>query len=191
MNCAAVVLGGSAGSVEVLEQLLGALPADLPVPALMVVHLHASDDGGLSAHLARYSRLPVIEPCDKETLLAGHVYTAPASYHMLVERDGGIALSVDERVLWSRPAIDVLFESAASAWGSGLVALLLSGASHDGTAGLAAVRAGGGYTLVQDTGTAESTFMPAAAIAAGVVDEVLRPARMAGRLVELARGGLT
>ncbi len=99
MNCEAVVLGGSAGSVEVLEQILGTLPADLPVPLLLVVHLHVRDEGGLSAHLARYSRLPVIEPCDKEILLAGRVYTAPANYHMLVERNGRIALSVDERVL--------------------------------------------------------------------------------------------
>lgn len=190
MSCAAVVLGGSAGSVVLLEALLGALPPAFPVPLLLVVHLHASDEGGFSAHMARSCRLPVIEPCDKEIILAGHVYTAPANYHMLVERDGRISLSVDERVHWSRPAIDVLFETAAAAWGRGLVAVLLSGASSDGTAGLAAVRAAGGHTLAQDPATAESPFMPAAAIAAGVVDEMLRPDRMAVRLVELVKGGV-
>lgn len=110
------------------------------------------------------------------------MYTAPANYHMLVERDGSIGLSVDERVNLSRPSIDVLFESAALAWGEAVVAVILSGANADGAEGMRAVKAAGGFTIAQDPASAEHPVMPQTAIDAGAVDEVLRVEEI-GRLL--------
>jgi two-component system, chemotaxis family, protein-glutamate methylesterase/glutaminase len=183
----AVVIGGSAGSLEVLAIVLSALPSDFPMPVLLVHHLHPSDDGGFSNHLARGARIPVIEPCDKERIEPGRVYVAPANYHMLVERCGAIALSVDERVNWSRPSIDVLFESAAAAWGSRLIAVILSGASADGARGMLAIKTAGGLTIAQEPAGAEYPVMPLAAIEMGAVDKVLRPAQIGQLLVISAK----
>jgi len=185
MTCAAVVIGGSAGGVEALEAIFGGLPGDFAPPLLVVEHLHASDDGAFASHLARMTALVVIEPCDKVVIEAGHVYAAPANYHMLVERGGSISLSVDDRVNWSRPSIDVLFESAARAWGPALVAVLLSGANSDGVKGLVAVKAAGGRTIAQYPQSASSPYMPQMAVDAGAVDEVLHPDNIALRLVAL------
>lgn len=185
MSCAAIVIGGSAGSLAALEAILSALPADFAPPILVVEHLHASDDGAFARHLAHASVLPVIEPCDKDPIEGGRVYTAPANYHLLVEREGTISLSVSEKVNWSRPSIDVLFESASRVWRDALVAVILSGASADGAKGLGAVKAAGGRTFAQDPASAEIPFMPQAAIAAGAVDEVLPLAHIARRLLEL------
>ena len=129
----------------------------------------------------------MIEPCDKAPILGGRVYTAPANYHLLVEREGTISLSVSEKVNWSRPSIDVLFESAALVWRDALVAVILSGASADGAQGLNAVKAVGGRTIAQDPASAEIPLMPRAAIEAGAVDEVLQPAQIARRLIELGK----
>jgi len=152
----------------------------------VVQHLHPSDGGSFARHVARLTRLPVTEPCDKEEIKSGRVYVAPANYHMLFEQNGSIALSIDERVNWSRPSIDVLFESAAHAWGDGVIAVILSGANDDGTNGMRLVREAGGRTIAQDPGSAQAKFMPQAAIDAGVVDEVLGPEQIGQRLVELA-----
>ncbi len=188
MTRAAVVMGGSAGSLGVFDAVLGALPEDYALPLLLVLHLPADDAGSFALHLAQVSRLPVVEPCDKQRIEGRHVYTAPANYHMLVERGGHVALSVDERVNWSRPSIDVLFESAAGAWGRELVAVILSGANADGAMGLLAVKAAGGHTLAQDPAGAASPLMPLAAIKVGAVDEILSPEGIALRLIELANG---
>ena len=187
MSRAAIVIGGSAGALSVLETILSALPTDFAPPILVVEHLHASDDGAFARHLAHASALPVIEPCDKAPILGGRVYTAPANYHLLVEREGTISLSVSEKVNWSRPSIDVLFESAALVWRDALVAVILSGASADGAQGLNAVKAVGGRTIAQDPASAEIPLMPRAAIEAGAVDEVLQPAQIARRLIELGK----
>lgn len=176
----AVVIGGSTGGVEALTAILPALPGDFALPVLLVQHLHPSDDGALAGHFGRECALPVIEPCDKERIERGRVYAAPANYHMLVERDGAISLSVDERVNWSRPSIDVLFESAARVRGKAVIAVILSGASADGAAGMHAIKAAGGLTMAQDPATAETPVMPQAAIDAGVIDEIM-PAEDIGR----------
>ncbi len=183
----AMVMGGSAGGREALAVILFALPAGLAIPVLVAQHLHASDNGSFARYLASKTRLSVVEPCDKERIEPGRVYTAPANYHMLVERDGTLALSVDERVNWSRPSIDVLFESAALIWGAGLVAVILSGASADGANGIQAVKRAGGFTIAQDPDTADHPFMPRAAIATGAVDDVLRPAMIGRLLAELSK----
>lgn len=181
----AVVIGGSAGGVEALSVILSNFPMEFALPILAVQHLHPSDKGSFVSHIARMATLPVIEPCDKEKIECGRIYTAPANYHMLVERDWTVSLSVDERVNWSRPSIDVLFESAALAWEEALVAVILSGANADGTKGMRAVREAGGLTIAQDPAGAKYPFMPKAAIDAGVVDEVLSPEYIRLWLIEI------
>lgn len=178
-----VVIGGSAGGFQVLVSILSALPDEFPLPFLIVQHLHVSDDGSFSQHLARASKRRVVEPCDKEPIEPGCVYVAPADYHMLLERKETIALSIDERVTWSRPSIDVLFESAAGPWGPDAIAILLTGANADGTRGMRAIRQAGGLTIAQDPACAETPFMPQSAINAGVVNEVLGVEQIAERLI--------
>jgi len=173
-----VVIGGSAGGVAALAALLPALKPGFPLPVLVVQHLHPSDDGSLAAHLGSLARLPVIEPADKTPIEPGKIYTAPANYHILVERDGTIGLSVDERVNWSRPSIDVLFESAALAWGPGAVAVLLSGANTDGARGLRAIKDAGGLTIAQEPAEAEYPVMPQAAVNSGAADKILKAAEI-------------
>jgi len=180
----AVVTGGSAGGVEALCAILSALSSNFPLPVLVVQHLHASDDGAFASHLARATGKRVVEPCDKERIEAGRVYAAPANYHMLVEKDGTISLSVDERVNWSRPSIDVLFESAARAWGQALIAVILSGASDDGAQGMRAIKAAGGLTIAQDPACAQMPLMPQSAIDAGGVDETLGLEEIGKRLID-------
>jgi len=184
---ATVVMGGSAGGFAAFTTILAALPPDFALPILLVQHLHPNDAGAFALHLASATKLPVIEPCDKERIDRGQVYTAPADYHMLVERNGTVALSTEEKVHWSRPSIDVLFESAARALGERVIAVLLSGASVDGAAGIRAVKAAGGLTIAQDPATAEYPLMPRAAIDTGAVDEVLTVEEIGRRLAELGR----
>lgn len=187
MSGAFVVIGGSAGGIEALELIFRQLPGDFAAPILIVEHLHPSDDGAFARHLAHLTGLRVLEPNDKTLIEARHVYTAPANYHMLVERPGSISLSVDDRVNWSRPSIDVLFESAAHAWGPALVAVILSGANADGAKGLKAVKVAGGRTIAQEPQDAASPQMPQAAINTGAVDEILRTDCIAQRLVTLCQ----
>ncbi|CAB3755686.1 chemotaxis protein CheB [Paraburkholderia humisilvae] len=181
----ALVLGGSAGCTEVMSQLLAALPADFALAVLVVSHLPADTPSYLLETLSYRCALPVIEPDSGEAVVAGRVHIAPPGYHMLVDDDRSIVLSVDASVRFSRPSIDVLFESAAHAFASGLLGILLSGANDDGTHGLEVIRALGGVAWVQDPQTASSATMPRAAIARGAVDDVLSPTLMAQRLAAL------
>lgn len=182
----AVVIGGSAGGVAALGAILSALPVNFALPILVVQHLHPGDNGSFASHVASMMRLPVIEPCDKEKIKCGHLYTAPANYHMLVEKNGTISLSVDSRVNWSRPSIDVLFESAAQVWEEAVIAIILSGANADGAKGMRAVWEAGGLTIAQEPASAEYPVMPKAAIDAGVVNEVLSAENIGKRLANLA-----
>lgn len=166
MTLQAVVIGASAGGVQALSQVLPALPADFPVPVLVVVHVPPRRDNALVDLFAGKCQLVVKEAEDKEPLVPGTIYFAPPDYHLLVEADATIALSSDEAVNHSRPAIDVLFESAADAFGAGLAGVIMTGANHDGAQGLRAVCAAGGFGIVQDPGTAEIATMPEAAISA-------------------------
>ncbi len=184
-NYEAVVIGASAGGFKAVAAIFDAVPLEFALPVLLVQHLHHDDDGAFAAHLAAVSKLPVIEPCDKEPIVGGHMYIAPAGYHMLVEQNGIIALSTEEKVNWSRPSIDMLFESAARMWGERVTALILSGASSDGTAGIQAIRAAGGLTIAQKPDTAEHPFMPQTAIDSGAVDEVLTIEEIIARITGL------
>lgn len=189
MSWEAVVIGGSAGGFEALEAICVQLPAYFAPPIIVVQHLHASDTGQFAEHLGMSVPLPVVDARDKMVIERTHIYVAPANYHLLIENATTLALSIDAPVHCSRPAIDVLFQSAARIWGADLIAVLLSGASVDGTEGLRAVKEAGGHTLVQDPDSAVATIMPAWAIESAVADEVLAPAAIGARLVRLAGEG--
>ncbi len=180
----AIVIGASAGGVAALRAVLGALPADLPVPVLIVLHLPRDRPSSISEVLGSGCALPVREALDKQPLLPGTVTFAPPDYHLLVEDRDTLALSVDEPVLFSRPAIDPLFESAADTFGERLLAVLLTGASSDGSQGIAAVRARGGAAWIQQPADAQAPFMPASALAHAGADAVLTLDALCQRLAE-------
>lgn len=190
----AIVIGGSAGALEALGALLPALPADLAAPVLLVLHLPARRPSLLGEVLAARTRLRVKEAEDKEPLAPGTLYLACPDYHLLVERDRRLALSVDDPVHFSRPSIDVLFESAADAFGPALVGVLLSGANEDGAAGLARIAARGGRALAQTPETAQVPTMPEAGLRRAAPCAALSPAALGAHLTNLAgrradRGG--
>ena len=160
----AIVIGASAGALEALSAILPTLPRDFAVPILVVVHV-PPDRHSLLAELLRAKCLVAVKEAeDKEPIVGGTVYVAPPDYHLLVEVERTLALSCDEPVLFSRPSIDVLFESAADAYGPALLAIVLTGANQDGARGLQAVVACGGAALVQNPAGAFAPAMPEAAI---------------------------
>lgn len=166
-----VVIGASLGGLHALHELLGALPPSFPCPIVIVQHRHKDSDTLLRDVLQRATALPIYEVVDKAPLERG-IFLAPPDYHVLVE-DGALALSIDGPVNHARPSIDVLFESAAAQYGSGVIGVLLTGASADGARGMAAIAARGGVSIVQDPADAECAMMPSAALALTVVDQVL------------------
>jgi two-component system chemotaxis response regulator CheB len=144
-----VALGASAGGLDVLNGLLAALPGDFAAAVMIVVHLPPDPSSYLVESFSHRSSLPVVEPDAGERILAGRVYVAPPGYHMLVEDDRTVALSIEAAVRFSRPSIDVMFESAAWLYRERMLAILLSGANEDGVHGLETVRAAGGAAWVQ------------------------------------------
>jgi two-component system chemotaxis response regulator CheB len=181
-----IVIGGSAGALDALSAILPALPANFPIPVAMVLHVPPTRSY-LAEVLGARTRLKVKEADDKEPLTAGTIFVAPPNYHLLIERDRRLALSVDEPVFFSRPSIDVLFESAADSCGPVLAGLLLTGANEDGARGLARIKAAGGTTLVQSPETSPMVVMPEAAIRLHRIDHVLPLAEIGPHLLELGR----
>jgi len=185
----AVVIGASAGGVEALSRLVEALPRRFNPAVLVVLHLRPDVPSLLPDIFAERCALPVSEAQDKAPLQAGHVYVAPPGYHLLIEPGPALALSVDPPVKFSRPSIDVLFESAAWVFRERLLGILLTGASDDGAQGLAAIRANGGHAWVQDPDTAAHPAMPLAAIEQHAADEILSLDVLAERLSESRLAG--
>jgi len=183
-----VFMGTSAGGMEALKRILSALPAGFPVPVVVVQHLHPTQDGFLADFFDSLCPLKVKEADDKEPLAPGVIYLGPPNYHLLVDPGRTLSLSTDEKVNHSRPSIDVLFESAADAYGPGAVAVVLTGASRDGAAGLAHIRAKGGLAIVQDPKTAEYPLMPQAALDTAGADHVLLVDAIGPMLVHLVNG---
>ncbi|HEY0681283.1 MAG TPA: chemotaxis protein CheB [Steroidobacter sp.] len=183
----AVVIGGSAGSLEVLRPVVRALPPVIDCPVVVVIHL-PSHSSGLAELLGADTPLTVKQAEDKEPLSAGVIYIAPPSYHLLIESGATFALSVDPPVHYSRPAIDVLFESACDVYGPNLIGVLLSGASEDGAAGLQEIHAAGGTTIVQSPLSAEVAIMPAAALALFQPTYLWSPNELASGLSQLLSG---
>lgn len=182
-----VVVGASLGGLHAVAALLRGLPGGFPLPLAIVQHRHKESDETLRIVLQRSSKLAVCEVEDKQAISAGVAWLAPADYHLLVEQ-GTFALSTDERVLYARPSIDVLFESAADAYGGSVIGIILTGASADGARGLAAIKAAGGLTVVQDPATAECDVMPRAAVETGAADHVLPVPEIAALLNRLGHG---
>ena len=179
-----VAIGASWGGLDAVQAVLAELPADLPAAVVVAQHRSASSqDGMLENALARRASMPVCLVDDKDPVRPGQIYVAPADYHLLVE-DGHAVLSTDVPVVFSRPSIDVLFESVADAFGSDAVGVLLTGANEDGTDGLRAIRRRGGLAIVQDPESAERPEMPQAAVDAGVADVVLPLEQIPSRIVE-------
>lgn len=168
-----VVIGGSAGSLSVLFEIFPALSPDLNTTIILVLHRKNSADSALSDLLATKTVIPTKEVEDKDPILPGNIYLAPADYHLLIEKDYTFSLDYSEKINFSRPSLDVTFESAADVFGPSLIAILLSGANEDGTAGLITVKQSGGLIVAQKPETAQMPFMPQHAIANTDIDMVL------------------
>jgi two-component system, chemotaxis family, protein-glutamate methylesterase/glutaminase len=184
MSFGIVAIGASWGGVRAVNVILQGLPADLGVP--IVIAQHRGDDGpsGLAEAFGRNTKIVVVDATDKGMLEPGHAYLAPAGYHLLVEQ-GSMSLSTDEEVRFSRPSIDVLFESVADAYADKAVGVILTGASDDGAAGLARIRDRGGLAIVQEPASAERRTMPEAALASVEPSRVLALEEIAPFLVKV------
>lgn len=169
----AIVIGVSAGGLAALTAILPNLSGHLDLPILIVQHLSPGSDDFLATHFKKICSLAVKEAEDKETIENNTIYFAPANYHLMVEQDKTIALSTSERVQFSRPAIDILFETAAEAYLDGLVGIILTGANSDGTRGIRRIRQLKGVVIAQSPGTAEVDIMPLSAINQAGVDKIL------------------
>lgn len=162
----AVVIGASTGAVAALSHLLPPLAADFPLAILVTVHVPADKPNSIPALLQAKCRIAIKEAEDKEPVVPGTVYFAPPDYHLLVEQDRSLSLSSEEPANFSRPSVDVLFESAADAYGKDLLAIILSGANQDGARGARAVGEAGGVVVVQNPDSAEARMMPESALTA-------------------------
>jgi two-component system chemotaxis response regulator CheB len=180
-----VAVGTSWGGLSAMTKLLGSLPEDFPIPIVVVQHRSKDSDRLLVQLLQDATGLNVCEIEDKDVLSAGTVHIAPADYHVLVE-SGYLSLTLEEPVRFSRPSIDVMFTSAADAYGPATIGVILTGANDDGAKGLADIVKRGGYALIQDPKTAEIKIMPESALKATPTAEVLSLDNLAPRLIELA-----
>jgi len=174
-----LIIGGSAGSLEIIMSMLPLLASPLKIAVIVVLHRKYVADSSLS-HLFSYKTdIPVKEIEDKDQVLPGVIYVAPIDYHLLIEENHTFGLDLSEKVHFSRPSIDVTFESASEIYKEKLACLLLSGANADGAHGLEEVRNNGGTVAIQDPETALVPFMPEQAMHQFHVDHVLRPEDMA------------
>ncbi|MBN1178521.1 MAG: chemotaxis protein CheB [Anaerolineae bacterium] len=171
----AVVIGTSAGGTAALAQLLPMLPATFSLPVVIVQHIHPLQASPAIVYYHRQCHLVIEEAALGGVVEPGRVYFAPPNYHLLIEDDRTFSLSVDVKVNYARPSIDVLFESAADAYGRHLIGVILTGANNDGARGLRRIKEHGGLAVVQEPDTAEVSYMPRAAIDAVSVDYVLPP----------------
>ncbi len=184
MGCELVVIGGSSGGLEAALLLLQHLAPSYQLPTLLVLHQRANRVSGVPKLLSSHTHLLVQEPDDKQVIRPGTLYVAPPNYHLLVEKEKILSLSSDAPVNFSRPAIDVTLETAALAYGAGVMAIILSGANQDGAKGAALVKQRGGKVFVQDRAEATVATMPVAVTRVTPVDGELTIAAMAAQLAE-------
>jgi len=182
-----LVIGGSAGSLDVLLTLLPDLHADLPLAVVVVTHRKNNTDSVLVELCADRTTLRVKEAEDKEDIRPGTVYLAPADYHLLIEKNFVFSLDASEKELFSRPSINATFETAAEAYGSSLICLLLSGANADGAAGLKKVKEQDGFVMVQNPNSAIIAYMPRQALDVVAADRVIDKEQMAAVINELGK----
>lgn len=169
----AVVIGSSAGGLNALKKLFIRLKATFSLPVIIVQHISPDADNYLVHILNDQHKIEVMEAEEKIKPEPGKAYVAPPNYHLLIEPDRTFSLTIDERVNYARPSIDVLFETAADAYRDQLIGIILTGANNDGSKGLKRIKEMGGITIVQDPGTAEVDSMPCAAIRTHKVDKIL------------------
>ncbi|GAA3975192.1 chemotaxis protein CheB [Pedobacter ginsengiterrae] len=163
-KCSALIIGGSAGSLDVLLEIFPDLSSDINFPIILVTHRKTGNDSLLSDLLKNRTKLTVNEAEEKEIILPGNVYIAPADYHLLIEENHTISLDYSEKINYSRPSIDVTFQSAAEIFKDELVCILLSGSNADGVAGLKIANSFGGLVVVQNPNTAIMPYMPQQAV---------------------------
>jgi two-component system, chemotaxis family, protein-glutamate methylesterase/glutaminase len=168
----AIVIGTSAGGLFALSFLLERLPADYPYPLIIVQHRMNDQQELLEEILQVKCRIPVKQADEKELVTKGIVYLAPPGYHLLIEQDRTFSLTVDRHVSYSRPSVDVLFETAAQVYRETLIGIILTGANHDGAAGIKAIAGFGGMTIAQQPDEAQYSSMPAAAIATKCINRI-------------------
>jgi two-component system chemotaxis response regulator CheB len=180
-----IVIGGSAGSLQVVLKILGYLKKSYSIPILLVLHRNLKYDSALEELLGMRTQLIPREIEEKDRIEAGYVYICPPDYHILLENNGTFSLDDSEKVNFSRPSIDVVFQSAAAVYKNELLCVLLSGANSDGAAGLQFVQSLGGITVVQDPEEAQVPYMPQQALKIMKVDHVLNSSEIAGLLNSL------
>jgi two-component system chemotaxis response regulator CheB len=181
----AVVIGGSAGSFQGITQILANVPKDFPLPMFLCLHRLKHVRHGFVEALSIKSNKVIVEPFDKETIKKGAVYLAPANYHMCLELGNTLALSTEDLVNNSRPAIDLTFESASYVYRDKLIGILLSGANKDGAYGMMKIKQRDGLTIVQDPNESMINAMPNAALAATKIDYTLNVTQIIDFLYEL------
>src|SRR5665647_701352 len=181
----AIVIGTSSGGMSALKFLFSALPVDFSIPIIIVQHISPRSDNQWIKLLNINSKLYLKEADEKEKIEHGKVYIAPPNYHLMIERNKTFSLTIDERVNYSRPSIDVLFESAAEAYKNKLIGVILTGSNNDGTNGIKRIQECGGLTISQDPETAESSYMPASAIATNQPDYILSLEEITALLIKL------
>ncbi len=164
MNIKLIIIGGSAGSFQVITRIIHSLPNDYPIPVVLALHRLKHVRHGFVEALMLKSKMNVIEPHDKQKIRAGNIYLAPANYHLYVELAGTFALSTEEAVNHSRPSIDLTFMTGGYAYKNKCVGIILSGANKDGALGIKKIKEYGGITVVQDPSDAQMPTMPLAAI---------------------------
>jgi two-component system chemotaxis response regulator CheB len=187
----AVVIGGSAGSLRIILYILNHLRPGLSVPVIIVLHRKNDSDSGLVNLLNMGNKLIVKEADDKEPIVPGVVYVAPADYHLLIEKNQTFSLDASEKVQFSRPSIDVTFQTADDAFGKGLAGILLSGANNDGTEGFKDISHAGGVLIAQNPADAQIPLMPQSAIDTGLVDYVFDGSRIAAFINAMDESTLT
>jgi two-component system chemotaxis response regulator CheB len=182
-----VVIGGSAGSLEVVLKMVGAFEEHTDTSFIIVLHRKNDATSVLEEILSARTAIPVKEVEDKDPILPGTIYLAPPDYHLLIENEKVFSLDTSEKVHYSRPSIDITFESVAQVYGPRAIGVLLSGANTDGAAGLAKIKQAGGHTIVQDPTSAEVSYMPQQAIKLKAYKQVLHADEIAGVINEIIR----
>ncbi len=187
MKYKAIVIGSSTGGFYALKRIITSLPEGFALPILIVQHISSNSDNFMAKYLDNLSHVTVKEADEKEKILPSTVYIAPPNYHMLMEEDFTISLSTEQKRNYARPSVDVLFETAALAFGDQVIGVVLTGANNDGAKGLLAIKDAGGLTMVQNPDESEAYLMPRSAIEVAAPHFVLSLDEITNKLVELGK----
>ncbi|GFP74180.1 chemotaxis protein CheB [Clostridium fungisolvens] len=185
MKFRCVVIGASAGGIEAIATILKVINRDFPVPIVIVQHLSPESDGYLIKYFDSICRLKVKEAEEKEKITSGYVYIAPPNYHLLIEKDETLSLTVEDKENYSRPSIDVLFETASDCFKHKLIGVILTGANGDGSKGLKTIKQYGGMAIIEDPNTAAVSLMPQIASKTLQADYIIPLGKIVEKLIEL------